>query len=180
MLSMEERLIHFNNKNRRNDAFYVTFLGVPENISNVLGKQVKNLTRPNIDVQTGQLSRRSATFKDHQRISLTPVVITFFDDENSITSTFMYVQMFRQMNRYPDKMGTMDLGRDYKFDIRVQLHNSKDQVTEEFIMRGCFIQNINHSDPNVSDDSETEISVTFEYDNVDYKLFDEWVSIRPG
>lgn len=177
MLSMEERLAHFSNKNRRNDNFYVKFFGLPENISNVLGKQVKNLTRPNIDVQTGQISRRSATFKDHQKISLTPVVISFFDDEDSIVSTFMYVQLFRQMNKYPDKFGTMDLGREYKFDVLVQLMNASGEITEEFTLRECFIQNINHSDPNISDDTDTEISITLEYDNVDYKLFDEWVKL---
>jgi hypothetical protein len=179
-LTLEEKLVNFNNKNRRNDAFYAKFYGIPENFSNVLGKQTKNFIRPNIDVVTTQLSRRSATYKDAQKITLAPVTITFRDDEESIVSTFVYVQMFRQMNRYPDKFGVMDMGRDYKFDVELILYNSKQEETEKFMLKGCFIQNVNHSDPNISDSAETEISITLEYDNVDYWLFDQYVSIRPS
>lgn len=179
-LTLEEKLVNFNSKNRRNDAFYVKFYGIPENFSNVLGKQVKNIVRPNIDMVTTNISKRGATYKDSQKITLAPVTLTFNDDEESIVSMFTYVQLFRQMNRYPDKFGIMDMGRDYKFDIEVILYNSNNEETEKFKLVGCFIQNINHSDPNLSDSSETEISVTVDYDNIDYWLFDQYVSIRPS
>tara|TARA_Y100000593_G_C4308288_1_gene336940 strand:+ start:1609 stop:2163 length:555 start_codon:yes stop_codon:yes gene_type:complete len=177
-LSLNEKLINFNSKNRRNDAFYVKFYGIPENFSNVLGKQVKNFVRPNIDMETSITAHRGARYKDSQKITLAPVTVAFNDDEESLVSMFLYIQLFRQMNKYPDKFGKLGFGRDYKFDVEMVLYNANREVTEKFTLIDCFIQNINHSDPNLSDSSETEIAVTLEYDNIDVWLFDEYIRLK--
>lgn len=178
VMTWDERLQNMNEKNRRNDAFYVTFLGIPENISNILGRQVKSLTRPTFEFMITDKRYRGEVYKDRENLNYTPMSVTFYDDENSIVSAFLNMQVFRQLNKQTDKFGRWGVDRDYRFDIQIQLFNSSKQCTEEFIVRRCFIQSLNHSDPDISDDSDCEITVMFEFDNIDIKLFDELLSVN--
>lgn len=177
-LSLQDRLTNMTNNSRRNDNFYTTFYGIPENISNVLGRQVKSVTRPTFEIQTTDVRRRGAIYKDKQNLYFTPVSIAFYDDDASVTGTFLYMQLFRQQNKYQDKYGKWDLERDYRFDIKVETYNSHNHVTEGFILRDCFIQSINHSDPVIADSSNCEIVVMVEFDNVDILVFDEYLSLK--
>lgn len=176
-LTMTERLLNMNEKARRNDDMYVTFLGLPENVANFLGRQVKNVTRPTFEYMTTDLRFRGATYKDKQNLTFQPITISFYDDESALTSTFLYMQLYRQQNKHPDKYGHMGFGRDYKFDIKVEMFDSMKNITESFIIKRAFLQSLNHSDPSVDDDSSADISVTFEYDNIDILLFDEYVEM---
>ncbi len=176
-LTLQEKILNGNQTNRRIDNFHVTFFGIPENVSNIMGRQVKSLTRPTIDVQTAQRRHRSHTFKDTANMILAPVTLSFFDDEESITSMFLYAQLFRQLNKHSDKYGKWGIDRQYKFDVKVECFNSRNKVTEAFIMRDCFIQNIDHSDPVYSNSDECEISITLEYNDLDVMVFDEYISM---
>lgn len=166
-----------NEKNRRVDDFYVTFYGLPENIANVLGRQVKSVTRPTFEYQTAETHHRGNVYKDKQNLTYTPVSVALYDDENSITGTFMYMQLFRQQNKFTDLFGKWGMDRDYRFDMKVETFNAAGQVTEGFILKDCFIQSINHSDPVISEDTECEIVIMVEFDNIDILLFDEYVSV---
>lgn len=176
-MSLKQRLEVMTNNNRRNDNFYVTFYGIPENIANVLGRQLKSITRPTFEMMTTDVRHRGSIYKDKQNMTFTPVSIAFHDDDASVTGSFIYMQLFRQQNRYVDKFGLSDTG-DYRFDIKVETYNAHNQVTEGFILRSCFIQSVNHSDPVISDSSNCEIIIMVEFDNVDVLLFDEYVSAK--
>jgi hypothetical protein len=92
----------------------------------------------------------------------------------------MYLQLFRQQNKYSDKFGELGIERDYRFDVKIEQYNARDQLTESYVIKDCFLQAIDHSDPNMTDQQESEIIVTLEYDNLDILIFDEYVSMNGG
>lgn len=175
--SLQQRLENLTNKSRRNDSFQVTFFGLPENIANILGRQVKSVSRPTFEYMTTDLRHRGNVYKDKQNLTFTPVTISMYDDEAAITSTFVYMQMFRQQNKYQDKYGKWDMERDYFFDVKVETFNAKGEATEGFVLKQCFIQNVNHSDPVISDSTECEVVISIEFNNIDVLVFDEYLSL---
>ena len=175
---LEKKLVNFTDKNKRNDSILVTFFGLPENMANILGRQVKSVTRPTFEVQTYDTRFRGNTYKDKENITMTPISVAFYDDENSITTNILYMQLFRQLNKYPDKFGIEGKDRNYRFDMKVELFNAEREVTDAFIVKSCFIQSINHSDPDMADSADTEIVVMIEFDNVDIKVIDEFLSLK--
>ena len=179
-LSFSERLINMNEKSRRVDNFYVTFYGLPENIANILGRQVKSITRPSVTYNTDTNRFRGATYKNLQNPTFDPVTVVFYDDENSVVGTVLYMQIFRQQNKYTDKFGELGIDRDYRFDVKIEQYNASNHLTETYILKDCFVQSIDHSDPNIVDQQESEIIISLEYDNVDILLFDEFVSMSGG
>lgn len=180
MSTIEERFLNLNNKTKRADNFIVEFLGLPENISNILGRQVKNIVRPTISFNPAETRFRGARYQDKGNVEFQPTTISFFDDEGAITSTLLYAQVFRQLNKFKDVNGlfpdTNPKERQFKFSIRVKLYDSQDSIVEEYVMKNCFITEISHFDPEMTDDTETILNVTIAFDNVGVKIFDEYVT----
>lgn len=176
-----KRLSALNNKSKRADKFSVKVLNIPENISNLLGRQVKSFTRPNISFAQMETNFRGNVYKDKGKVVLPSATITLFDDENAVTSALVYMQVFRQINQYRDRMGrregTVDLQREYKFDIEVTFYTSRDEEAEAILLTGCFIQSVEHTHSDMTDSSETEITLSIEYDNMAIKVFDEFVKV---
>lgn len=179
-LTVQEKIVNSNNKNRKVDNFYTSFFGIPENISNVLGKQVKSISRPTFEIMTSNRRHRSRTHKNPTNVTMTPVTIAFHDDEEAITSMFLYAQLFRQIGKHVDKFGETGTSGNYKFDIKVECFNANNKVTEGFIIRDCFIQNISHSDPILASEEDCEINVTIEFDDIDILVFDTYINMING
>lgn len=167
---------------KRSDNFVIEFLKFPENVSNVLGKQVKSFSRPSITFTPTETKRRGFTYKDKGSVSFSECSMVLWDDENSVTSALLYVQIFRQLNRWKDLNGIPSEvmkpeERDYRFDVKITLFNALDEEVEAFVMKNCFIGTLNHDDPSMTEDTETTISLTLEYDNIEMKIFDDYVAM---
>ena len=69
----------------------------------------------------------------HQSVYL----IVFKDDEESVTSMFLYAQIFRQLNKHSDVFGQNDAGKErtFTFGIKVQFFNSLQEPVEEYILK---------------------------------------------
>jgi hypothetical protein len=175
--------INFQNlgtKSKRIDRFYVTFYNLPENISNVLGRQVSIITRPDISFDVIKISHRRNTYNDFGKVELQPINITFKDDEQSIVSMFLYAQIMRQQSKHVDVFGKIEKGMQYKFGIKVDFLDAMDKVTESYDLQDCFITNITHSEPTTGDDDLADISVTVEFDNINIKVFDQYITLTKG
>ena len=179
-MSIED--INRNNKNRKADQFYVTFFKLPENVSNLFGRQTKSIGRPSLQFQTSNINRRYNQYTDMHQVRFDPVNIVMFDDENGITSQALYIQLFRQMNRGEDVFGRWpELDRDYRFDIRVELFNASGERTEGYVLKNCFFSEISHTEVNTTDeDTDNEINLTVTYDNIEYLIVDEYVELKEG
>ena len=159
----------------------IVFHNMPENISNLLGRQIRSFNRPVISFTSTEMAHRRNTFKDKGKLNLEQITLSFFDDENGLVSALLYSQVFRQINKHTDVfgkgMGRDDLNREYKFGIEVQYFTSTGEEAEAFLLTGCFISNMSHTDSDMTDSSETEILVTIEYDNLAIKAFEDFVEV---
>lgn len=176
-LTFEERTVNNNEASKRNDNFSAKFYGIPENYAAVLTRQVRAIGRPTISMDSVDLSRRKGTYVDKGRLHFGDIEVTFFDDDNSITSTIMYVQMMRQQNKYSDKFGTYGFDRDYRFDVEVNVKSITGQTVETYTLKRCFIKQIAHSGLEYGVKSEAAITVTLAVDNVEFKIFDDFLEM---
>lgn len=174
--------INRNNKDRKADQFYVSFLKLPENVSNLLGAQTKRIGRPNLTFETSNINRRHNNYTDMHQIRFDPVNLTLFDDENGLVSQYIYIQLFRQLNRGEDVFNRWpDLERDYRFDVKMELFNSSDQVVEGYVLRNCFFSSVEHTElETTTDTTDSEINLTLTYDNIDFFIVDEYVQLKNG
>jgi hypothetical protein len=170
--------------NKRVDQFYVTFYNIPENISNILGAQVQSIGRPEIEFEYSKLRGRNYHQNIKHYVNFNPISVIFFDDENSVVSMFLYAQIMRQLGKHKDVFGNVTEDGNYNerkftFDIGLEIKNPKGVTVEEYILRDCFIQTLEHSQPVVtSDDEENEITAMLNYSNVDIKVFDRFLDIQ--
>lgn len=182
MLDLTKSYAALSTRNRLADRFYVKFLGFPENLSNVLGRQVKNINRPEIRFEESDVLRRGNQYKEKGFARFNPISIIFWDDEGAIVSSILYAQVMRQLNQHSDVMGISPDGnpdlRNYRFDIKVELYNSEDRIIESYIHRGCFLTEVTHDPQDIDDDSNVTITATIAYDNIDYLIFDDYISMR--
>lgn len=179
-----ERFTALNNKNKKSDSFQVNFLKLPENFTNVLGRQVKTIDRPNITFDINNIHHKKNRYVDTGKIEFQPVSVEFFDDENAVTSMLLYYQIFRQLNKAPDINNISEeqrrdhMERDVKFDIEIKFFNSLDQMVEAYILHNCIITDISHSMSDVSGDTPMSITTTVAFDNVSINLLEEYRKLK--
>jgi hypothetical protein len=169
-------------KTRIVDNFYVKFMKLSDNVSNVLGRQVKGITRPDVSFEVVDTKMRGYAYTEKGYVRFSSVTIEFFDDENSVISSLLYAQVFRQLNKHKDLMNVLPADmipseRDYRFDIDVQLFNSLNAETERYILKNCFISRLSHQQPEMTADDQTIITVEVSFNNIEYKIMDQFVSM---
>lgn len=172
-------LLNRSNNDKRQDNFYVSFFNISENVGNYLGKQVKEVTRPNITIEYGEMRQRGNKFANPAQLVFTPVQITFADDEESLTSMLLYAQIMRQRERYNHDVDQIfgSSERKFKFGVKVQLFNSHHEETEGYILKDCFITSIEHSQKMYSGEQANTITVSIQFDNIDVKVFDRYLEL---
>jgi hypothetical protein len=86
----------------------------------------------------------------------------------------------RQLNQQGDIFAETGKDSITKFGIKVELMNANDVVKETYILKDCIVTNIAHSEPTMGDDDNADISVTVDYDNIDVKVFDRYITLTKG
>lgn len=177
--SLERLLTNRNNHEKKSDKFYVSFFNVNENLGNYLGAQVISVTRPNVTIEDITHGRRGNTYNDTGRILYDPIEITFADDEESVTSMLLYAQMLRQKKKFQGKLDNAMWssnadGENYRFGLQYEMLNSRNEVTEGYILNDCYIRNITHSNLMYSDETSNTITVSVIPDNINIKILDEY------
>jgi hypothetical protein len=97
---IEELLINRGNKDKRADNFYIEFYNLESNISNFLGRQVKQISRPQLQMATSKHTHKRAEYTSPEQVRFTGVNVTFADDEEGITAMILYAQMMRQQHKH--------------------------------------------------------------------------------
>lgn len=169
-----------NNNNRRVDNFYVQFFKMPESANNYLGKQVKSVSRPGVGFDMNEIASRRGVRQDRYRVRYEPVSVVFYDDEEGLTSMFLYSQIMAQAKADFDGGAIQEPGqRNYKFDIKVELYNAKDEVTEGYLLRDCLISELTHSEVMYDSSSETNlITATIVVTDVDFFIMDRYLNMK--
>lgn len=177
--TLHDLLVNRNDQTKKSDRFYVSFFAINQNVGNYLGAQVKTISRPAIDIDRITHERRGAQFNDtgHQRFQ--PISVTFSDDEESLTAMLLYAQVMRQKKKYRGELDHVFVGdgETYKFGVKIELYNSRGDVTEGYILRDCFVSEITHSQQIYEGAGANEITVSITYDNIEMKVFDRYIEM---
>lgn len=153
---------------KKTDEFYVSFLQLPENVSNILGRQVRGIDRPSINFDQAPVGHKNVKQQTVGQILFDPLQIEFIDDANSLALTALYSQIFRQAG---SKVNPDDkVGDDARFSIRVDVYGPDQTVVEHFTLLGCLITTINSSQGIYSSAEDNIISVSVVYDMIDFGL----------
>lgn len=179
-LNNKERVIHSTNTSRRGDLFKVSFLGVPENIANILGKEVKSVDRLNFQVDSTKMRRNGGKVLSHKdQTTFDPVNVVFNEDENGVIESFILTQVFRQNNRISDQLDRIDhIDRIYKFDVMVETLNQAGAVTGGVTFKDCFFTSVSMQNLSYDDDGPCVITCAFDYNDVDIFVVDRWINLK--
>lgn len=148
------------------DNFYVSFYNLPNNISNILGRQVKSISRPALTINPQTITIKGIKQHKISTLDYSEISISFDDDDKSLVTKALYNQIYRQLGK--DVEGF----EQSKFNIGVKAFDSENNVLEEFELKTCFITNITHSESIYSSSENNVITITVKYNTVDYKFIE--------
>lgn len=173
-LTAEEMVIHSTNKPRSGDMFSVEFLGIPENVANILGKFIRSCDRLNVQYDSTKMRGRGGVIRSHKdQVNFDPVNMSFVEDEDGVVESFILSHIFRQNNRITDNLDRVDHPeRQYKFDVKLDIHNTAGKVTSCVVYKNCFFVSMAMSTMAYNDDGDCEINCIIDYDDVDVLVVD--------
>jgi len=155
-------------ESKKVDQFYVEFLHMPDNIANILGRQVASIERPTVTFNEFERPFKGARKHDHAKLEFAPINIELRDDDQSLTTKAIYQQIYRQLGT-GDNSTPQDSFENAVFTIRVKAFSASGVVVEHFDLIKCFITGVTHSQQvyNASDQTNM-ITLSIRYDNVSY------------
>lgn len=150
--------------NKKIHDFYVLFYQISENTSNILGRQVQSLERPNITFNETEIRYKGIKNPQYGRLEYNPISITFLDDTNSLVNNNLYHQIMRQTTVLEPDFDTA------RFEINVKVYSGEEKIVENFTMKGCYITSINHSEQIYTDSTNNLITATINFRELDYEF----------
>lgn len=168
---LSTRIINAGSSIQQSNRFNVRFLGMPDNISDFLSRQVKNVTLPAITFQTMQHNSRRAQFQDIGKIESEVLSITLAGDDEGIADAIMTTQLFRQKGE--EISGFVGVKNDSKFDVKIEYINTRGDVVRFETYQKCFISSLQKPDLDNSEAGANALyTMTLQYDSIKYSLED--------
>ena len=143
------------------DKFYVSFFSLPENLSNILGREVQSVSRPNITFNEGEVRHKGIRQVFSTTIEYQPIDIIFFDDSGSLVSRALYEQIKRQT-------GVSEGSK--KFSLVVKIYDAHGDIVEEFELKDAHILSVTHSEQILTDSTNNVITVSISFNDLDYRF----------
>lgn len=151
--------------------FYVMFLELPENIANILGRQIRGMDRPSITFDNAPVGSKNLYKQTVGQIRFDPIQIEFIDDINSLAMEAIYSQIFRQAGT---KVNIDDkVGDDAKFRMHVDVYGADETVVEKFTLLGCLITSVTSNQGVFSGSEDNILTVSIVYDMLDFGVVEK-------
>ena len=167
-----------NAANRKSDSFYVEFMGIPENHSNTLGRQVNNVTLPQLSFTNSLQRERGFTYNNKGDFQFGELGISFYNDVDGKVEAILTLQLLRQLNRTNDLMGVYnELPRKYKFDIKVTQYDQRNTPIRYMVYKQCYITNMTQDTLDMKSSVDRNIDITLVCDDVDIELSSDILSL---
>lgn len=151
------RMLNQNLMAKRNDNFYVTFTGLPDNKSNFLGRQVKELDFPIINFSPIELRHKKNIQKFSTKATMDEISVQFDDDIGGITIRGLYDILYAQADDTQDT-----------FNMQIHLQDYNGDNVNTVTISEMFIQSIAQSQLSYQTGTNSIITVTFAYYNIDF------------
>jgi len=154
---MNTNNLNRNLQTKTTDKFYVKFLGVDENTSNILGRQIYSIERPIINFDITELREKMIPSYIHSIVRFDPITIDFRDDVDGAVSKILYDSLIAQNDHQLEE-----------FEIRIEVLDNTHTVVDYYTLKRCYIQNVVGSPLNYSDNTKATITVTIGFETVDF------------
>lgn len=175
---------------KRVDRFYASFYKFPENISNLLGRQLVQMERPSVTFNTFQTKFKSTTQTNSAQLGFQPIRLQFKDDNLNLVNTVLYNQIFRQLGMLDtsDAQIASSTAQTFlnanildraKFDIGVKVYGPLDEIVEQYTIMGCFIVGITHSQNLYASSDNNLIVCQIAYNNYQLNYVDAQAPTNP-
>lgn len=149
---------------KTSEKFYLSFFKMPENISNILGRDAQVSTRPVFTFNEYELRGKGIKNAGHGRIDYQPIDVSFTDDSCSLVNYALYEQIKRQS-------GTSELSYATSlFEMIITIYSAEKVIVETILLKYCRIQNISHSEQIYSDSTNNIITTTIAFNECDYSF----------
>jgi len=129
-----------------------------------LTQQVMNITRPKVTHEEVPVHVYNSVAYLMGKHTWEPITITLRDDITNSISKLTGQQVQKQLNHF-EQTGPRS-GINYKFQTRLEiLDGSTDAELEQWMLEGCFLQNVDYSDGDYAVSEPVQVIMTLRYDN---------------
>ena len=144
------------------EKFYVSFLEMSENVSNILGREVMSFERPNLTFNEYEIHNKGKRWTGSARIDYQPISIVLFDDDQSLVNYAIINQIRKQTYQTTNVKS--------RFSINAKIYSYGSSVVEELVMGDCYIQSVNYTESNYQDSTINTITVTIIFNSFCYNF----------
>jgi hypothetical protein len=136
----------------------------------IFTRQVMNVTRPKVSHEEVVLDSYNSRAYIAGKHTWEPVSIVLRDDAANNLSRLVNLQVQRQLDHRTQLLGaTPDVGQagaNYKFTTRIEtLDGQTTNKTEEFMLEGCFLQNVDYGQQDYASSEPVQLTLTVRFDN---------------
>ena len=144
-------------------------------------QQIITVMKPKFDHEPIQLDSYNSRAWVAGKHTWQETTITLRDDITNSISKLVGFQIQKQLNHF--EQTSPAAGINYKFTMFIeQMDGGNDAVLDQWVLEGCFLNNVDYSDNNYAEGTVVEISMTVRYDNATHSdgLFPEFPIGLPG
>lgn len=167
---LKTKIINGSSQRQSSDRFNVRFLGIIDNISDFISRQVINVTPRTISFENTTQNTKKAQFRDPGRIQTETLSVNFAPDDEGILETIIMMQIMRQKGVTVTEFSE---GGNETFDVKIEYYNIKGEVTHYELYKKCFIQSLDKPELTTQTAQGTQMSTTIAYDSVSYSFLDQ-------
>ena len=143
--------------------FIAPFAGSQETTS--MTQNIQSVTRPSVSVDEVEVHSFNSKVYLQGKHTWQTVDVVIRDDITGKVAKIVGNQVQRQVNHY--QQTTAAASNDFKFDTNIEVLDGTDNAsaTEQWILEGCFIQNVTYGDHDYSAAESQIITLTLRFDN---------------
>lgn len=129
-----------------------------------LTQQVVSVARPNMTMTSQPVHSYNSIGYYGGKAEWAAIDLTVRDDITNAVSRLVGHQVQKQMNFF--QQTTAAAGSNYKFEMFIEtLNGGNDEVIEQWILEGCFLESVNYEQFDYSSADAMTIQMSIRYDN---------------
>ena len=129
-----------------------------------LTQQVVSVARPNMTMASQPVHSYNSIGYYGGKAEWAAIDLTVRDDITNAVSRLVGHQVQKQMNFF--QQTTAAAGSNYKFEMFIEtLNGGNDEVIEQWILEGCFLESVNYEQFDYSSADAMTIQMSIRYDN---------------
>ena len=141
--------------------------------SNNVSWQAVNVSRPVLNFDEVQLDRYNSRAWVAGKHTFDPMTLTLEDDVTGLASAAVREQLAEQQFLTGSEgpwLAAANSASDYKFITKLELLDGNQLVVEDWLIEGCWLQNVNYNDLDYAASEAVQITLNIRYDNASQNI----------